>query len=54
MSYDELESFCQQLLEKYELLKKDNNKLKKNNTSLLKENDSFKNKLEYILKKMIS
>ena len=38
MSYDELESFCQQLLEKYELLKKDNNKLKKNNT--------FKKKLE--------
>ena len=28
MSYDELESFCQQLLEKYELLKKDNKKMK--------------------------
>ena len=33
MSYDDLASFCQQLLEKYDLLKKDNNKLKK--TTLL-------------------
>ena len=29
MSYHELESFCQQLLEKYDMLKKDNKKLKK-------------------------
>ena len=28
MSYDELASFCQQLLEKYDLLKKDHKKLK--------------------------
>ena len=44
MPYDELASFCQKLLEKYDLLKIENDKLKKENTSLLKENDSFKNK----------
>ena len=30
MSYDELASFCQQLLEKYDMIKKDNKILKKN------------------------
>ena len=50
MTYDELESFCQQLLEKYEFLKKDNKKLKNKFDSLLKEKDSFQNKLECISK----
>ena len=34
ISYDDLASFCQQLLEKYELLKKDNKKLKNKFDSL--------------------
>ena len=29
ISYDELTLFCQQILKKYDLLKKDNNKLKR-------------------------
>ena len=52
MSYNELTSFCRQLLEKYELLKKDNKKMKNNFDSLLKEKDSFQTKLENISKKM--
>ena len=50
MSYNELASFCQKLLEKYDSLKIDINKLKKENTSLLKENNSFKNKFACVLK----
>ena len=50
MSYDELASFCQKLLKKYDLLKAENDKLKKENTSLLKENDSFRNKLACVSK----
>ena len=46
MSYNELASFCQQLLKKYDLLKKDNKKLKNKFDSILKEKDSFQNKLE--------
>ena len=48
MSHVELASFCQKVLEKYDLLKIENDKLKKKNTSLLKENDSFKNKFECV------
>jgi len=48
MSYNELASFCQQLLEKYNMLKKDNKKLKNKFDSMLKEKDSFQNKLECI------
>ena len=45
MSYNELASFCQQLLEKYDMLRKDNKILKKNFDCMLNENDSFKNKI---------
>ena len=48
MSYDELTSFCQQLLGKYDMLKKDNKSLKKKFDCMLKENDSFKNKVACI------
>ena len=41
MPYNELASFCQQLLEKYELLKKDNKKMKNKFDCMLKEKDSF-------------
>ena len=36
ISYDELESFCQQLLKKYDMLKRDNKKMKNKFDSLLK------------------
>ena len=52
MSYDELASFCQQLLEKYELLKKDNKKMKHKFDCMLKEKDSFKLNLKMFQKKM--
>ena len=45
MSYDELASFCQQLLEKYDLLKKDNKKLKNKYESISKENEVLKNQV---------
>ena len=48
MSYYELALFCQQLLKKYDLLKKDNKKLKNKYDSILKEKDSFQNKFEII------
>ena len=50
MSYDEFTSFCQQLLEKYDMIKKDNKNLKKKFDCMLKENDSFKNKVACIEK----
>ena len=50
MPYEELASFCQQLLEKYDLLKKENKNLKKKYDSILEENDSFKNKVACIVK----
>ena len=50
MSYNELESFCQQLLEKYDMLKKDNKKLKKKCDSILEENDSPQDKFENVWK----
>jgi len=40
--YDELASFCQKRLKKYDLLKIENEKLKKENNSLLNKNDSSK------------
>ena len=52
MSYNELESFCQQLLEKYELLKKDNKKMKNKFDAILNEKDSLQEKLECFQKKM--
>ena len=39
MPYDELASFYQQLLEKYDMSKKDNKNLKKKVDCMLKEND---------------
>jgi len=45
MSYNELASFCQQLLEKYDMLRKDNKILKKNFDCMLKENDSLRTKV---------
>ena len=41
MSYDELTSFCQQLLEKYDMLRKDNKKIKNKFNCLLKEKGSL-------------
>ena len=46
LSYDELALFCQQLLEKYDLLKKDHKRLKNKYESISKAKDSFQNKLE--------
>ena len=46
MSYDELTSFCQQLLEKYDMLRKDNKKMKNKFDCMLKEKDSLQDKLE--------
>ena len=51
--YDELASFCQKLVEKYDLLKIENDKLKKENKSLLKEKDSFQIYFEIISKENI-
>ena len=45
MSYDELTSFCQQLLEKYDMLRKDNKNLKKKFDCMQNENESFKTKI---------
>ena len=39
MLYDDLASFCQQLLEKYDLLKKDFKRLKNKYESISKEKD---------------
>ena len=50
MSYDELESFCQQLLEKYDMLKKDNKKMKKKFDCMLNEKDSLQENFEIISK----
>ena len=50
MSYDELASFCQQLLEKYDILKKDNKKMKNKFDAMLNEKDSFQEKFENISK----
>ena len=52
LPYDELASFCQKLLKKYDLLKIENKKLKKENNSLLKEKDSFQIEFEIISKKI--
>ena len=50
MSYDELACFCQQLLEKYDMLRKENKNLKKNFDCMLKENDSFRSNIAYLEK----
>ena len=50
MSYDELESFCQQLLEKYDMLRKENKKMKNKIDCMLKEKDSFQTRFENVLK----
>ena len=50
MFYDELTSFCQQLLEKYDMLKKNNKNLKKNFDCMLNEKDSLENKVACIEK----
>ena len=50
MSFDEITLFCQQLLEKSDLLKKDNKSLKNKYDSISKEKDSFQNKYECISK----
>ena len=50
MSYDELTSFCQQLLEKYDMLRKDNKNLKKKFDCMLNEKDSLENKVACIEK----
>ena len=42
MSYDKLASFCQQLLEKYNLLKKDHKRLKNKYESIQKKKILFK------------
>ena len=49
MPYDELASFYQKILKKYDLLKIENKKLKKENNSLLNKNNS--SKLSIISKK---
>ena len=43
LPYDDLASFCQKLLEKYDLLKIEHDKWKKENNSLLKEKRFFSN-----------
>ena len=45
MSYDELTSFCQQLLEKYDMIKKENKNLKKNIACMHNEHDSFRSNI---------
>jgi len=45
MSYDEIFTFCQLLLEKYDMLKKDNKNLKKNFDCMHIEQDSFRDKI---------
>ena len=50
MSYDELELFCQQLLEKYDMLGKENKKMKNKIDCMLKEKDSFQTRFENVLK----
>ena len=50
MSYDDLTMFCQNLLEKYNLLKVENKWLKKENDFILKEKDSSENKFEIVSK----
>ena len=42
MSYDDLASFCQQLLEKYDLLKKDHKRLKNKYSPFQKKKILFK------------
>ena len=50
MSYDELTSFCQQLLEKYDMLRKDK-KMKNKIDCMSKEKDSFQTRFENVSKK---
>jgi len=45
MSYDELSTFCKLLLEKYDMMKKENKNLKKKFDCMLNENDSFRTKV---------
>ena len=45
LSYDELTSFCQTLLEKYDMIKKENKNLKKNIACMHKEHDSFRSNI---------
>jgi len=51
MSYDELNTFCQLLLEKYDMIKKDNKNLKKKFDCMHVENDAFRNKIACLEKK---
>ena len=51
MSYDELTTFCQLLLEKYDMIKKENKNLKKKFECMHIENDSFKNNIACLEKK---
>ena len=51
MSYDELTTFCQLLLEKYDMIKKENKNLKKKFEWKHIENDSFKNNIACLEKK---
>ena len=50
MSYDELSTFCQLLLEKYDMIKKENKNLKKKFDCMLNEKDSLENKVACIEK----
>jgi len=45
MSYDELNSLCQLLLERYDIIKKENKNLKKNIACMHIEQDSFRNNI---------
>jgi len=53
MPYNELASFYQQLLEKYDMFKKENKKMKNKFDSLLKKKILFKQNWNAFQKKMI-
>ena len=51
MSYDELSTFCHLLIEKYDMLKRNNKNLKKKFDCMLNENDSFRNNIALLRKR---
>ena len=52
MSYEELSTFCQLLLERHDMIKNENKNLKKNIACMHKEHDSFRDNIACLEKKI--